>query len=87
LSLVKSGQRVTVNGAVKSPTVLTVDGTLTLSMAIAQTGGLSDLGSSERIHVARTTGQQVEDSVFNLNDIESGRAPNPTLRGGDIVVV
>src|SRR5262249_6828786 len=29
LSLVKSGQRVTVNGAVKSPTVLNLDGTLT----------------------------------------------------------
>ena len=36
LSLVKSGQRVTVSGAVKNPTVLTLDGPLTLSMAIAQ---------------------------------------------------
>ena len=36
VSLVKSGQRVTVSGAVKSPTVLTLDGPLTLSMAIAQ---------------------------------------------------
>jgi polysaccharide biosynthesis/export protein len=87
LSLVKSGQRVTVNGAVKKPTVLNLDGTLTLSMAIAESGGLSELGDSTRIHVARPTGQQVEDSIYNLDDIQAGKAPNPVLRGGDIVVV
>ena len=87
LSLVRSGQRVTVNGAVKSPTVLTVEGTLTLSMAIAQSGGFSELANSDRIHVARTSGQQVDDAVYNLNDIQAGKAPNPLLRGGDIVVV
>jgi polysaccharide biosynthesis/export protein len=88
VSLVRSGQRVTVNGAVKSPTVLTIEGTVTLTMAIAQSGGVSDLGNSERIHVARTTtGQEVEDRVYSLDDIHAGRAPNPVLRGGDIVVV
>jgi polysaccharide biosynthesis/export protein len=87
LSLVKSGQRVTVNGAVKSPTVLSLDGTLTLSMAIAQAGGLSEIGNSGRIHVARPSGQQVEDYVYSLDDIQAGRTTNPVLRGGDIVVV
>src|SRR4029078_10005643 len=42
VTIAKSGQRVTVNGAVKSPQVLTVDGRLTLSQAIAGTGGLSE---------------------------------------------
>jgi polysaccharide export outer membrane protein len=87
LSLVKSGQRVTVNGAVKQPTVLTLEGTLTLSMAIAQAGGLSELGDSGRVHVARPSGPQVEDYVYSLDDIQAGRTPNPMLRGGDIVVV
>jgi polysaccharide biosynthesis/export protein len=87
LSLVRSGQRVTVNGAVKNPTVLTLDGTLTLSMAIAQSGGLNELGNSTRVHVARPTGQQVEDFVYNLDDIQAGKSANPILRGGDIVVV
>jgi hypothetical protein len=32
-------------------------------------------------------GQQVDDSVHNLDAIHAGRAPNPVLRGGDIVVV
>jgi polysaccharide export outer membrane protein len=87
LSLVKSSQRVTVSGAVKMPTVLILDGTLTLSMAIAQSGGVSEIANSERIHIARITGDQVEDAVFNLKEIQAGTARNPALRGGDIVVV
>ena len=88
VSLVKSGQRVTVSGAVKGPTVLTLDVPLTLSMAIAQAGGMGETGNPERVHIARpTTGEAVEDSVFNLTDIQAGKAPNPMLRGGDIVVV
>jgi polysaccharide biosynthesis/export protein len=87
LSLVKSSQRITVSGAVKAPTVLTLESTLTLSMAIAQSGGVNDIGNAERIHVARITGDQVEDAVFNLKEIQAGSAPNPALRGGDIVVV
>jgi hypothetical protein len=58
-----------------------------LSQAIAQSGGVNDIANSERIHVARITGDQVDDSVFNLKEIQAGRAPNPALRGGDIVVV
>src|SRR5262249_26029580 len=87
LSLMRSGQRVTVSGAVKAPTVLDLETTLTLTMAIAQSGGVNDIANSERIHIARITADQVDDSVFNLKEIQAGRAPNPTLRGGDIVVV
>src|SRR5262245_18646285 len=88
VSLVKSGQRVTVSGAVKGPTVLTLDVPLSLSMAIAQAGGMGETGNPERIHIARTSsGEAVEDSVFNLTEIQAGKAANPMLRGGDIVVV
>ena len=87
VSLVKSGQRVTVSGAVKGPAVLSLDVPLTLSMAVAQAGGMGETGNPERVHIARTTGEAVEDSVHNLNDIQAGKAPNPMLRGGDIVVV
>jgi hypothetical protein len=57
-------------------------------MAIAQSGGMGETGNPERIHIARTTtGEAVEDDMFNLVDIQAGKAPNPMLRGGDIVVV
>ena len=87
LSLVKSSQRVTVSGAVRSPTVLNLDTPLTLSMAIAQSGGTNDIANPERVHIARITGERVDDSVFDLKEIQAGQAPNPALRGGDIVVV
>jgi polysaccharide biosynthesis/export protein len=87
VSLVKSGQRVTVSGAVRGPTVLSLDVPLSLSMAIAQAGGMGETGNPDRIHIARTNGEAVEDSVHNLTDIQAGKAPNPMLRGGDIVVV
>lgn len=87
VAIAKSGQRVTVNGAVRSPQVLTVDGRLTLSQAIAGTGGLSEVANPQRIHVARVTDQLVNDSIFDLDAIQSGKAPDPSLMGGDIVVV
>jgi len=87
VSLVKSGQRVTVSGAVKTPTVLTLDVPLSLTMAIAQAGGMGETGNPERIHIARTNGEAVDDSIFNLTEIQAGKASNPMLRGGDIVVV
>jgi len=87
LSLQRSGQRVTVSGAVKGPTVLDLDTTLTLTMAIARGGGTNEIANPDRVHIARITGDQVDDSVFNLKEIQAGKAPNPTLRGGDIVVV
>ena len=83
----KSGQRVTVNGSVKSPNVLTIDGRLTLSQAIAATGGLGELANSNRIHVARVSDELVKDNIFDLDQIQAGAIPDPVLQGGDIVVV
>jgi polysaccharide export outer membrane protein len=82
----KGGQRVTVNGAVGHPTVLAVSGKLTLSQAIAEAGGLSDVANSNRVHVARITGEHVKDTVFDLDAIQSGKQPDPSLYGGDIIV-
>jgi polysaccharide export outer membrane protein len=82
----KFGQRVTVSGAVKSPQVLPVDSQLTLTEAVARAGGLGDTANSNRVHIARRTGDTVHDAVYNLDAIQAGTAPDPTMRGGDIVV-
>jgi polysaccharide export outer membrane protein len=83
----KSGQRVTVNGAVRTPKVINIEGKLTLSQAIAQAGGFSETANSNRIHVARVSDAQVEDLVYDLDTIQSGAYPDPAMQGGDIVVV
>jgi polysaccharide biosynthesis/export protein len=81
------GKRITISGEVKGPKVLADDGGTTLTQAIANAGGLSDLGDSSRVHIARSINQHVQDEIYNLDDIQAGKAPDPVLRGGDIVVV
>jgi len=80
------GQRVTVSGAVNLPKVVTLEGSLTLSQAVANAGGLNDLAEPKRVHVARSSGGHVHDEVFNYEDIQAGRAIDPPLQGGDLVV-
>jgi polysaccharide export outer membrane protein len=81
------GKRITVSGAVGGPRVLPDDGNTTLSQAIASAGGVADIGNSDRVHVARSKDQQVQDEVYKLDDIQDGKIRDPLLRGGDIVVV
>jgi polysaccharide export outer membrane protein len=87
VSIAKSGQRVTVNGAVRTPQVISIENRLTLSQAVATAGGLSEVGNAQRVHVARAVNQTVNDSVFDLEAIQAGKAMDPSLAGGDIVVV
>jgi polysaccharide export outer membrane protein len=81
------GKRITVSGEVKGPRVLPDDGGTTLSQAIANAGGVSDLADSTRIHVAHSKDQHVQDDLYNLDDIHAGKVTDPMLKGGDIVVV
>jgi polysaccharide export outer membrane protein len=81
------GKRITISGEVKTPKVLGDDGGTTLSQAIANAGGVSDLGNAQRVHVARSKDQHVQDEIYNLEDVQAGKAMDPLLKGGDIVVV
>src|SRR5262245_781835 len=86
VSIKQYGKRITISGEVKAPIVLPDDGGTTLSQAVARAGGLSELGDAERIHIARSRDQLVQDEIYNLSDIQAGKARDPILRGGDIVV-
>ncbi len=87
IALAKSGQRVTINGAVRTPQVMTLDSRLTLTQAVAAAGGLNEVGNVQRVHIARATDQAVNDQIFDLEAIQAGRAVDPSLQNGDIVVV
>ena len=63
------------------------DGNTTLTQAIANAGGVGDLANSTRVHIARSRNQQVQDEIYNLDEIQAGKVRDPLLRGGDIVVV
>lgn len=80
------GQRITVSGEVKGPRVIQLDGTVTLSQAIANAGGLTELANTKRVHVARASNQRITDEVYNYEAIQAGQARDPVLQGGDLVV-
>jgi len=87
VSIKQYGKRITVSGEVKSPKVIADDGNTTLSQAIAEAGGLSDLGNTSRVHIARSRSGHVQDEVYDLDDIHAGNVRDPLLKGGDIVVI
>src|SRR5262249_41171387 len=86
VSIKQYGKRITISGEVKTPRVLPDDGNTTLTQAIANAGGLSELADTTRIHIAHSKDQRVQDEIYNLDDIQAGKATDPRLRGGDIVV-
>lgn len=87
VSIKQYGQKVTVSGSVRTPRVLAVDGAVTLSQAIADSGGLSETGNSNRVHIARVVNHHVQDETYDLDAIQSGKLADPALHAGDIIVV
>ena len=86
VALQKSAQRIIVSGAVTKPAAIAPTGGLTLSQAIVAAGGLSEVANPNRVHVARISGQKVNDAIFDLDAILSGRAKDPIVYGGDMIV-
>lgn len=86
VSIKQYGQQITISGAVKTPRVVAADGKITLSQAVAEAGGPSELADTKRVHIARRMEQRVEDDVYDLDAIQSGRAVDPVLQAGDIIV-
>lgn len=83
-----NGRRVTVTGAVDEPGIYPIIGAnLTLQRALAQAKGVSNIASRGNVIVFRTVQGQKMIARFNLNDIEHGKAPDPEIYGGDVVVV
>lgn len=80
------GQRVTISGEVKTPKVMSIDGRVTLTEAIANAGGFGDLADSKRVHIARTVNERIQDTVYDFDAIQAGQIPDPALQGGDLIV-
>lgn len=82
-----AGQRVTVDGAVKTPGVYPINGQMTLVQALAHSGGITPLADSSAVIVFRQTAGRRMAAKFNIDEIEAGRAPDLNLLAGDTVVV
>jgi len=80
-------QRVTVSGNVIKPGVYEIAGTSSLLDAISRAEGLTRVAVKDQIVVFRIVEGQRTGAVFNLAQIEQGKAPDPQILGGDKIVV
>ena len=81
------GLRVAVQGAVKSPGVLSLHGDTTLTNVIAQSGGFTEISDQSKVLVIRNTDQGRVATNVDAGAILSGSATDPQVYGGDTVVV
>lgn len=83
----RSEQVVSVEGQVNEPGVYPIDRTYTLLSALARAKSPTKVAKLDEVVVFRTVNGQRAGAVFNLEDIRAGRAPDPQILGGDVVVV
>jgi polysaccharide export outer membrane protein len=79
-----NSSRVTVSGAVKTPGVFPYKGE-TLYQFVTMAGGLSDTANST-VLVLRQSNGKGSAAKFNVADIAAGRAPDPPMQSGDVIV-
>lgn len=83
-----TSQRVTVQGVVKKAGLYDFQGQATLLQAISMGGGLDIKADERAIKVIRPLpGNKTQTFVYDLLAIRKNSAPNPILKGGDVVVV
>ncbi len=81
-----NSQRITVEGAVKKPGVIPMAGGMSLLQAVAQAGGLDELAESNAVVFRVIDGKRFA-VRYDIADIRAGRADDPALRSGDVIVI
>lgn len=82
-----NSQRVTVEGAVRKPGVFPFNGRGTLLQSIAMAEGLDAERASTEVIVFRGAEGRRRAAKFDVDAIRAGRAADPALQPGDVVVV
>lgn len=82
-----NSQRVTLEGSISRPGVYPYRGPTTLLQLVATAGGLNDVADSSEVMVFRTTNGAHQAAKFDIGEIKAGRAPDPPIIQGDIVIV
>jgi polysaccharide export outer membrane protein len=82
-----NSQRVTVEGAVKTPGVFPLRGHETLMQAIAKGGGLDRETASSSVVIFRTTDGARTVARYDISSVRSGGEPDPQVLPGDVIVV
>ena len=80
-------QTVTVEGNVVEPGVFEIPGSSTLLQAIARARSPTRVAQLDEVMIFRQINGKRVGARFDLKEIRAGRAPDPEILGGDIVVV
>jgi len=82
-----NSRRVTVEGAVRKPGVYPIRGKTTLLQFISIAQGVTEASETDNILVFRTVDDKRSAAKFDLDEIRAGRAADPEIADGDIIVV
>jgi protein involved in polysaccharide export with SLBB domain len=82
-----NSRKVSVIGQVQKPGSVAYFTNMTIVDAIAAAGGFTGIASKNSVTLRREAKGSVESRNYPVADISEGRAPNVTLRPGDILVV
>jgi len=80
-----NSQQVTISGEIKKPGVFPLKGNTSLLQLIALAGGFED-DSDSTVLVLRESNGKKSAATFDVSAIQKGRANDPALQSGDIVV-
>ena len=80
-------QRVTIEGEINKPGVLTLSEPTTILQVIASSGGLTTLGAPNRVILFRTANGTNNAYGVDLSSIRQGKDQDPFVQDGDKIVV
>jgi polysaccharide export outer membrane protein len=80
-----NSQRVTVEGAVRSPGVHVLKGRTTLLQLVAISGGLDQASDSTLVVFRQANGKRYA-GRFDIDSIRKGEAEDPPVQAGDVIV-
>lgn len=82
-----NSQRVTVDGSVKTTGVYNLKGRTTLVQVLAMAGGVDAATASGNVVIFRTIDGKRSAAKFDVDAIKEGKAEDPDLQPGDVIVV
>jgi len=82
-----TSQRITLEGALKTPGIYPITGKTTLLQAVAIAGGLDPLADQKGVILFRHVQGKKMAAVFDMNKLETGQLEDPQVFGDDLIVV
>jgi polysaccharide export outer membrane protein len=76
-----------IQGEVEESGRVRIERGMTLMRVIALAAGLTDWANRKNVRILYGEGAAPRERVFNLNKIEQGKAEDPPIRGGEVIIV